>query len=215
MATMIEKKMISIIKEIEKLNKSLERHQGLLQKKIEKCEKLNCNWTKEERWNIKESGAVITEKQEEAWFNKYCEEDEVEDLERRLQNAENRLSKITGKVEEQQEVTKKQEEIKSFESAWLQMLKEEIQKTPEERQAEYEAWVKEFTAMCAKDGIKIDSNPSSAFISGYTPSGKHFMVYINSGWSERSFYCYTLNIAGETIFTSGTFGTCYQVIKNR
>ena len=49
MATMIEKKMNSIIKEIEKLNKSLERHQGLLQKKIEKCEKLNCNWTKEEQ----------------------------------------------------------------------------------------------------------------------------------------------------------------------
>lgn len=215
MATMIEKKMNSIIKEIEHLNKSLDKRQFLLQKKIEKCKKLNCNWTKEERWELKESGTPITDKQEEAWFNKYCAEGDVEDLERRLQNAESRLAKITGRFEEQQEVIQKQEEIKQMESGWLKMLKEELQKTPEERKAEYEAWVKEFTAMCAKDGIQLDNDPSSSWISGQTPSGKHFMVYINSGFSERSFYCYTLNIAGETIFTSGTFGTCYQVIKNR
>lgn len=215
MATMIEKKMNSIIKEIEHLNKSLDKRQFLLQKKIEKCIKLDCNWTKEERLARKDAGETISDKQEEAWFNKYCAEGDVEDLERRIANAESRLSKITGKVEEQKEFTKKQEEIKEMESSWLKMLKEELQKTPEERKAEYKAWVKEFTAMCAKDGIQLDNDPSSTWISGQTPSGKHFMVYINSGYSERSFYCYTLNIAGETIFTSGTFGTCYQVIKNR
>lgn len=176
MATMIEKKMNSIIKEIEKLNKSLERNQNLLQKKISKCEKLNCNWTMDEWFEHRDVDA--TPKQKEAWFEKSCQESEVEDLERRLQNAETRLSKVTGKFE-------------------------------------YEAWVKQFTEECAKDGILIDENPSSNFITGKTPSGKKFMVDINNGMTERSWHCYTLTINGETVFTSGTFATCYQVIKNR
>ena len=49
---------------------------------------------------------------------------------------------------------------------------------------------------------------------GFTPSGKRFTIYGNSGVTIRSRHCYTLYIDGKVIFTSGEFWRCYLNIKN-
>lgn len=208
--TMNEKRMNSIIKEIEKLAKSLERYRGVLEKKIEKCNKFECNWTKEEFLLHRDND--MTEKQWDAYFCKTIAEHDVEDTESRIENAEKRLAKITGKVEADMEVEKQRKEIDSIENAWLSRLKEEVEKTPEQRKEEYKEWLRQFKADCLKDGIIINE-ASNICITGNTPLGKRFSIYINNGFTERSFYCYTLKIDGQTIFTSGTFGTCYIVVK--
>lgn len=209
MATMIEKKMNSIQKEIEKLNKSLERYQGILNKKIEKCEKLGCNWTKEEWFEYRDN---CTPEQDVAHFEMTVANHNVEDTLRRLENANKRLNKITEKFEaETERIAEEQKEIgraNEIENAWLSTTK----KTLEEREAEYQEWLKKFKAECLKDGVVIEKATNS-FIDGTTKSGKSFIMYTNCGITERSRHCYTLNIDGETIFTSGEFYTAYAIVK--
>ena len=212
MATLTERKMNSIKAEIEKLQKSLATHQARLDKKNAKCELLGCDWTREEMIFHRDEAKDMTDKQWSAWFDRKCESSEVADLTDRIANANGRLAKVTGKfeIESEQKATEEAESARSkgLESYWTAYFS----KTPEQRKAEYEAWLKRFKSECLRDGIIIEE-ASNNFINGTTANGKKFAMYINNGWTERSFYCYTLNIEGQTIFTSGTFETGYRIIK--
>lgn len=203
--TMAEKKMNSVQKEIEKLEKSLERYQGLLKKKTAKCEKLNCNWTREQMFEKRENGEMSQE-QWSAWFDKGIEESHVEDTQRRLENAGKRFEKAVAEYEKVAEKTAEDEEINAKELQWL----EASQKNEEE----YYQWLNQFRKECALDGIIIEE-ASNNYISGYTKSGKKFSMYINNGWERRSLHSYTLRVNGTVLFTSGLFSTGYKYLKNR
>ena len=222
--TMNEKKMESIEKEIAKIAKSLERYEAILAKKTEVCIKLNCNWTDEEYKNriqqlhARHEGAqvvffgedddLITEKQNSAWFDKGIAEDNVEDSKRRLANAEKRYTKISEAVRTENE---KNEAFKKAYERASEMERKMLAKKSEE---EYQKWLEEFKAECLKDGVVIE-DASNWFVRGITPSGKRFFFVINSGYTERSWHCYSLRIEGNTIFTSGEFWRCYNTVKRR
>lgn len=222
--TMNEKKMESIEKEIAKIAKSLERYETILAKKIDLCIKLNCNWTDEEFRNImhqfwaRHEGEgvvafgndddIITKKQHAAWFDKSLAESNVEDSKRRLANAEKRYSKITETVKA--ENAKNEEFRKAYEHASEMERKMLAEKAKEE----YEKWLAWFKAECLKDGVIIE-DACNNWVNGFTPSGKRFCFYINNGYTERSWHCYTLYIDGNTIFTSGEFWRCYNTVKHR
>lgn len=204
MATMLEKKMNSIMKEIEKYEKSLATHEARLAKKVAKAESLNCNWNREEFFTHRDSD--MNDAQWEAYFAKRCEENEVNDIKRHLENAFTRLNKIAPKVEAQMIANEAESEFTQkanrIEKHWLSV---------EEQQKKYEEWLKNFKAECLKDGVVIEE-AHSTWVNGTTPSGKRFVCDINNGWTERSRYCYSLRIGGNTIFTSGTFTTAYSTI---
>lgn len=203
--TRAEQKVNSINKEIEKLSKSLERYAGLLNKKIDKCEKLDCNWTDEEMF-IKRDNNEMTQEQWSAWFDKSLEESHVEDTQRRLDNAFKRLERASEEFAKVSEQIELDQMITEKELQWMQAreLKEE----------EYYKWLMQFRADCLKDGIIIDK-ASASFISGNTKKGKRFAMYINSGWTERSRHSYTLRIDGTTYFTSGLFETGYRYLMTK
>ena len=103
--TMAEKRMNSIQKEIEKLEKSLDRYKGLLAKKVIKCEKLNCNWTREQMFEKRNNGEMSQE-QWSAWFDKSLKEGDVEDTQKRLENAGKRFEKAVAEYERSSENSK-------------------------------------------------------------------------------------------------------------
>lgn len=207
--TMTEKKMGSIQKQIEKLTKSLTRYQGILDKKIAKCKQLGCYWIGDEWFEHRDN---CTPEQNAAHFEMVVAKSNVDDTAHRIETLTNNLNKITGKFEDEVKKTaENQKEIdraNQIESNWLSITK----KTAEEREAEYQAWLKQFKAECLKDGVMIEK-ADNTFINGTTKSGKHFAMYINNGATERSLHCYTLNIEGHTVFTSGDFTTAYAIIK--
>ena len=203
MATMVERKMQSTQKEIEKLTKSLARYQGILEKKVAKCESLGCNWTRDEFFQHRDTD--MTQEQDEAYFDKGIAEMNVEDTQRRLQKAQNRLSKLMPQEESVEQDRKEHERLSGIEKKWLSMTAEEIK-------ADYERWLKQFKADCLKDGIIIE-DASNNFICGQTAKGERFYMAINNGFTERSFHCYTLRVDGQTVFTSGDFVTAYRYIK--
>lgn len=202
-----EQAVQSIQKEIDKLEKSLNRYKGLLEKKIAKCEKLNCNWNQEEYFAKRDSGE-LTQETFNAWFEKYGYERDVADTERRLENATKRLQKAIGEWEVEIEQNEAEQEFlnnaNAIESNWLSIMKA--------REEEYKRWLENFKAECLQDGIVIDEATAS-FMNGTTKNGKQFCIYINSGWTDRSNHCYTLRINGTTYFTSGTFCRCYKYMK--
>lgn len=222
--TLNEKKMESIEKEIAKIAKSLERYEAILAKKTEQCIKLNCNWTDEEyrsrmqQLHARHEGEqvvyfgndddLITKKQHGAWFDKSIAEDNVEDSKRRLANAEKRYAKISEAVRTENE--KSEEFKKAYEHA-SEMERRMLEKKAEE---EYEKWLAWFKAECLKDGVVINEATNN-YCNGITPSGKKFSFWINNGYTERSWHCYTLYIEGKTIFTSGEFWRCYNTVKHR
>lgn len=213
--TMIEKRAESIRKEIEKLSKSLETHKERLEKKTAKAAKMNAI-EYNEKWDTE--GERINEcmlqrtpenaKAYGAWWALHMEKGEIEDLERRIANAESRLAKILPKAEAEAEKNAEDERIEKMENKFFNIT----HKTAEQIQAEYEAWLREFKAECLKDGVVIEQVNGWA-ITGKTKSGKQFGCYGNSGWTERSKHCYTLYIDRKMIFTSGDFTTCYRLLK--
>lgn len=209
MATMIERQANSISKEIEKLEAKLEKHEAKLAKVTAKAEKMDALEFKE-IWNEPNPENPMYRKPEHikavsAYMDLVGEQREVEDIKHRLENAKARLNKVMPKVEAVEAEAKDTARIAQIESGWLT-------KTAEERKAEYEAWLAQFKAECLKDGIIIEE-ANAHWISGKTASGKNFIMYINSGFTERSMHCYTLRIESETIFTSGDFATGYRVIR--
>lgn len=204
--TMNEKRLNACKKEVEKLEKSLTRYQGIYEKKLLKCEKADCNWTDEE------ARANYTDERWSLWFEASIAKDSVEDTKKKLNRAKENLAKAESNLDSQlklieatNEFTAKTSKIESY---WV----EYFSKTPEQRKAEYEAWLKRFKADCLKDGIII-KEASSNWISGQTKSGKAFWMSINSGYTSRSLHCYSLRIDKQTIFTSGTFETAYEIIS--
>lgn len=50
---------------------------------------------------------------------------------------------------------------------------------------------------------------------GYTTNGLKYSIYGNSGWTERSRHCWSMNIEGHgCVFTSGTLETVAEYIIN-
>lgn len=211
MTTMIEKQLNKAQKDIEKYTKSVTRYTALLEKKTAKCIKLNCNWTDGE-WYQHRDSKDYTNDQYGAWFDKSIAEDNLDEAKRHLAEAERNLEKLTGKAEAKAEQQAETDRINGMENKWWKAMMEELAKTPEQRKAEYEAWLKEFKAECLEDGIIIEKADGN-WISGTTASKKHFMMYVNNGNTERSLHCYTLRVEGETVFTSGDFSTAYTYIK--
>lgn len=215
MATMIERKAESERKEIAKLEKRLEREEAKLAKATAKAEKMDALERKEiwdepnpenPGWRKPEHIPYVS-----AFMDYVGACHDVEDTKRRLENAKKRLAALMPKVEALEEESKEAERIGNIERGcikWVTLTKEDL----ERMRAEYEKWLAEFKAECKRDGVTIDE-ASGAFVNGLTKSGKRFVLYINNGWTDRSFHCYTLRINGETIFTSGEFETAYRVIK--
>lgn len=213
MTTMIEKQINKAQKDIEKYTKAVARYTVLLEKKTAKCIKLNCNWTEDE-WHQHREANDYTNDQYSAIFDRWINEDNLEEAKEKLEKAEKNLEKLTGKAEAKAEQEAEADRINGMENKWWKAIKEEMEKTPEQRKAEYEAWLAEFKAECLKDGIIIEK-ANGNWISGTTANKKHFFMDANSGYTERSLHCYTLRIDGETIFTSGDFSTGYTYLMNR
>ena len=196
---MVEIKMGSIAKELEKLETRLEKAEAKLAKAEAKAEKFGCRWTKEEHreWlgtvETTEMGWIVNDadiKKNGVWFDWQMAKDNVEEIKAKIENATARYEKT------EEEVEKHHKEIEAI--ADLKM-KEELYKL------EFEAEQKEW----AKDGINLEGR-----YYGETPNGKRFFIERNHGFTKRSWHCFTLTINGETIFTSGEFWRAYAVIKN-
>lgn len=200
MATMVEIKLRSVTAELEKLMARKERYEKKLEKAKAKAEKfgvLNMNDEEHNAWlaTVETVNGFIVNKEDVAkngaWFDLVMAEDDVEDINRRIENAQKRFEKQEQKVAEYHKEVEKVMDAKAKEALW---------------KAEFEAEQKEW----AKDGIKLDKR-----YEGTTPNGNHFEIWGNSGWTDRSFHCFTLYINGHVIFTSGEFWRCYMEIKNR
>lgn len=224
--TLAEKQMISSSKEIEKAVARIERVKAKIEKNKATLEKLGCaDWTKEE-WKAKRAilgdrarakdlmflewdNEVLSQKQDSALWDKFLTLDnELEEAEQKYESAVKHYNKAMETFENLNESLEEQKATEAKENEWLAFAS----LTEEERKAAYEKWFKAFKAECAKDGVEIEYATAS-HISGKTKSGKGFSMYINNGWTTRSFHCYTLAINGETIFTSGLFSTGYNIIK--
>jgi hypothetical protein len=90
----------------------------------------------------------------------------------------------------------------------------ERQMLRQKAEEEYQKWLAWFKDECLKDGVVIDE-ASNNYVIGITPSGQKFSFWINNGYTERSWHCYSLTIGGRTIFTSGEFWRCYNTVKHR
>lgn len=202
MASMAERKVESINKEIEKLFKSLERNTARLAKKAEAAEKVNANWTEEEWFGGKRETA--TQEQVMAFLDMDVVREEIKDINRRITNAHTRLAKATGIAENVVAERASAERVSKMDKGiWTAKAM-----TAEE----FEAWLEGFKADCAADGVLIESY-CGWLITGKTKSGNHFGLHLNNGNTFRSLHCYRLNINGETIFTSGEFSTAYAILK--
>ena len=206
MATMIERQAASVQKELEKLNARLVREQKALEKKTAAAVKLGANCTREE-W--------FAGKRDEYTPEQEGEKRHISETEGSIANAEKRLAKLTGKVEAQQEATAKEAaevaRISNIETKWIEMTPEEKEERAAKRKAEYEKWLAGFKAECLKDGIVIEE-VIGRYFKGLTANGKRFFLDGNNGYTNRSRYCYTLTINGNTVFTSGEFVTAYRYL---
>lgn len=189
------------VKEWEKLQARLERQKKALEKAEAKAEKYGVkDWTRADyrAWietvEVNESYFIKNKADQDkngAWFDLGMKRDAVEDTEKSIARCEARLEK---KMETFEKDTAEREELEKVAG------KEELMKLSFEQ--EQKEWL--------KDGIILEDR-----YSGFTPQGKHFIIYGNNfGMTKRSLHCYTLRIAGETIFTSGLFWRCYSVVKN-
>ena len=195
---MTEIKLRSITTELEKLLVKKERAEKKLEKTSAKVEKLDCKWTRDEHseWlkNVPtENGWIVDKKDVQkngAWFDWISVQKDLEDIEKSIERTENRLEKAQIAVDEYHAEIEKIEDAKKREEMW---------------KLEFEAEQKEWK----KDGITLKTR-----YSGLTPNGKKFFIYGNCGWTNRSRHCFTLQIDGRTIFTSGEFWRAYMIIKN-
>lgn len=61
------------------------------------------------------------------------------------------------------------------------------------------------------NGIVIEASYTT-YIRGKTPTGKHFYAEANNGITGRAGHCWSLRIAYEVIFTSGTLETVLETV---
>ena len=196
---MVEIKYRSNIKELEKLQSRLERAEKAYEKKLAMAVKMGVeNMTPDEHTEwlrtvpsnengfITDKGAI---KKNGAWFDLRYAKYEVEDIKRQIGNAEKRFEKLQEKVDAYRAEIAETANLKAKEAL---------------AQMEFEQEQKEW----AKDGITLEER-----YAGYTPQGKRFWIYRNSGMTERSWHCYTLYIDRELVFTSGEFWRAYSLIR--
>jgi len=211
MTTMIEKQLAKAQKDVEKYEKAVARYTAQYEKKVATCKKLGCDWTKTEWFEHRENG-TCTDEQFSAYFEKTLKASYVEEASRDLEQSKKHLAKLEGKFEAKAESDAEADRIDGIERGIWAAMSEELKKTPEQREAEYQAWLKQFKAECLKDGIVIDSVLGIG-INGWTASGKRFGLWDNNGFTSRSRHCYSLVIAGEMVFTSGEFSTAYAYLR--
>lgn len=207
--TKAERQAESICKDIEKLQNRLDAHRARLEKKIAKAEKLDALEYKDE-WDITENGYRTGDnlKGFSAWFDVCCETREVKEIEKSLEHAKGKLNKVLPIIEDAKADKIEEERMEKMENSFFQMS----QKSREEEEAEFQAWLEKFKAECLQDGVIIEDY-SGWWISGKTASGKNFALYGNSGFTDRSRHCYTLYIGKTMMFTSGEFATAYRILK--
>ena len=200
MAYMVEIKFRSICKELEKLNSQLERAEKRLVKAEARAIKMNAMFESHEAYrewieNVPTNNGWIINKEDVERNGAYREftsaKYDIKDLKERIEKTEKRFETAEAKMED------KRRAIQIIED---QKKKEELMKL------EFEEEQKEW----AKDGITLEER-----YSGKTPTGKRFFIYQNRGCTERSWHCFTLDIDGQTIFTSGEFWRAYAEIKRR
>lgn len=199
---MVEVKLRSTAKELEKLTARKERAEKALAKATEKANRLNADMSKAEyiAWietvETTENGFIANKADIErngAYFDLCIARRNLEEVNEAIEKAERRFQKAEQAVDEYREEVNKLEDLKR---------KEELLKL------EFEQEQKEW----AKDGITLKGR-----YYGETPNGKRFVIERNNGWTERSLHCYSLWIgdmeSGNTIFTSGEFWRAYAVVK--
>lgn len=195
---MLEISYNSLLNEMTKLLEKKDRTEKKLEKATAKVEKLDCKWTWEEHreWlmNVPTSEGWLVNKSDVqkngAWFDWSRAQDDLADVNGRIERLQKRIEEAEIKVDEYHAELERMNDAKKREELW---------------KLEFEAEQKEW----AKDGITLTNR-----YSGKTPSGKSFIIYSNNGYTERSLHCFTLRIAGSTVFTSGEFWRCYLIIKN-
>lgn len=189
----------SIANELNKLNTQLEKAQKALEKKQAAAKKMGvAEWENADRleWlkTVPTDGGWITNKEDVkkngAWIDLDMAQNRVDEILTKIEKAETRLQKAETELEKHRKEVEAIEDLKEKERLW---------------KLEFEQEQKEW----AKDGITLEER-----YSGRTPQGKRFCIYRNSGYTERSWHCFTLYIDGETIFTSGEFWRAYGIIKN-
>lgn len=208
MATMIEKKAESIRKEIAKLEERLARYEAKYEKAYNKAAKMDALERKEIWDEINPENPAFRKPEHipyfSAYFDYYGAKRDVEETKEAIKRANERLEKVLPQIEKSEKENKEADRIEA--------IGRRVARVPQMTKEEYEAWLAEFKAECLKDGVVIDEY-LGAYIWGTAKDGRKFALQINSGYTVRSLYCFTLYMDGETIFTSGTFERAYKILK--
>ena len=202
--TQTEKMLNRCQNDIIKAQKGIDRCTKYNEKKEAKCIKLNCLWTTFEEF-VRHRDSDMTNEQYAAYFDWSLNQNHIKEYEHNLERAQREYDKLMGRYNTEAEEQALTEHINGMENSWAQSI---------DWQAEHEKylkWLERFKVDCLKDGITIDEATNN-YINGFSKKGERFVMYINNGWTERSFHSYTLRIAGETIFTSGLFSTGYRYL---
>ena len=187
-------------KELEKLNAQLERAKKSYEKKLAVAKKYGVyGWTQADHNEFLSNaetnkfGYLVNKadlQMNAAWFDIVCAEEEVKDIECRIQRAEARLEKAESELASYHEEVERVATLQEKEA----LMKQEFEQ-------EQKIW--------SKDGITLEGR-----YYGTTPKGKRFTICGNNGYALRSLHCFQLIIDSETIFTSGEFWRAYAVIRN-
>ena len=189
------------VAQLAKLQERIEKAEKTLEKRKAIAEKYGvADWTYEQyrKWisgvESTEAGFIINQcdiDKNGAYYDLISAQGYVDEIRHDIEFAEKKLAESEEKLEAHRAEVARIENAKEREKLY---------------QMEFEAQKKEW----AKDGITLTGN-----CYGITPKGLPFAVYGNHGITERSRYCFTLQVNGETVFTSGEFWRAYMEIKNR
>lgn len=202
--------------ELDKLNTQLAKAEATYEKKIAIAQKYGVDtWDKETHYNwlqsVPNNGGWLVNKEDikinTAWFDLFSAENRVTELRDSIEKALKRLDK----AQREYDIECGKQAEAEMDSARSEIADKYL--TVSLTQEEIEAMQEQMKAEWLKDGIVITKFCGSG-LEGITPQGKNFYFYINNGFTDRSWHCYTLCIGGMTYFTSGTIQSCYRTIKN-
>lgn len=188
------------MKEVIKLQERLEKAEKKLEKVYATAEKYGVrDWTKEDYLAWMETVEVVDFtivnkediKKRTAYNDISWVKHDIDDIKRHLDYESRQLEALKEKHDAFCEELKNTEDAKAKEALW---------------EADFEQEQKEW----AKDGITLEER-----YAGKTPKGQRFYIIRNSGYTDRSFHCFTLTVGTQTVFTSGEFWRAYMEIKRR
>lgn len=203
--------------ELDKLNTQLAKAEATYEKKLAIAKKYGVDtWDNEvhAKWleTVETVNGWIVNKEDikinTAWFDVGSAENRINELNYSIEKALKRLEKAQNEYDVE---CGKQAEI-DLNNTRADMADRYLTVTLSED--EIRAMQEQMKAEWLKDGIVITEFSGSG-LEGITPKGVNFYFYINNGFTNRSWHCYTLVIDGITLFTSGTMASCYSTIKNR